>query len=85
MPQPPLIPSSDNPDPGAGPTRLRIIVTDDDRDTVVTLTALLRHEGHEVRDVYNGRDVLAAVRDFEPDAVILLAALAPLMLPAARK
>src|SRR2546423_5712963 len=33
--------------------------------------ALLCDEGHQVRGVYKGRDVIAAMRDFEPDAVLL--------------
>jgi DNA-binding response OmpR family regulator len=55
----------------SGNARLRIIVADDDRDTVLTLTSLLRDEGHEVHGLYNGDQVLAAVKDFDPDALIL--------------
>jgi DNA-binding response OmpR family regulator len=51
--------------------RLRILVADDDRDAVGTLLELLRDEGHEVRGVYTGLDVLDSVRDFSPDAVLL--------------
>jgi DNA-binding response OmpR family regulator len=51
--------------------RLRILVADDDRDAVGTLLELLREEGHEVRGVYTGLDVLDSVRDFAPDAVLL--------------
>ena len=50
---------------------LRVIVADDDRDTVTTLTELLREEGHEVRPVYRGSDVLREVLAFDPDAVLL--------------
>jgi DNA-binding response OmpR family regulator len=50
---------------------LRILVADDDRDTVLMLAALLREEGHEVRGVHDGNEVLAALRDFDPDALIL--------------
>lgn len=50
---------------------LRILVADDDRDAVNTLLALLREDGHEVRGVYTGLDVLDKVRDFAPDAVLL--------------
>ena len=32
---------------------------------------LLRDEGHEVRGVYTGRQVLDAVRGFDPDVVVL--------------
>jgi CheY-like chemotaxis protein len=51
--------------------RLRILVADDDRDAVETLLELVRGEGHEVRGVYTGLDVLDSVRDFAPDAVLL--------------
>lgn len=50
---------------------LRIIVADDERDTVLTLVTLLRDEGHEVRGLYRGSDVLRAVEDFDPDVVLL--------------
>lgn len=53
------------------PQRLRILVADDDRDAVGTLLELLSDEGHEVRGVYTGLDVLDSVRDFAPDAVLL--------------
>ena len=32
---------------------------------------LLRDEGHEVRGVYSGRQVLDAVRSFDPDVLVL--------------
>jgi DNA-binding response OmpR family regulator len=50
---------------------LRIVVADDDRDTVDMLSIILRDEGHVVHGVYSGRDVLPAVRTMNPDAVIL--------------
>ena len=50
---------------------LNVIVADDERDTVLTLTAVLRDEGHHVRGVYRGDDVLRAVEADRPDAVIL--------------
>jgi len=50
---------------------LRIVVADDDRDTVDMLAAILRDEGHIVHGVYSGKDVLPAVRMMNPDAVIL--------------
>jgi DNA-binding response OmpR family regulator len=55
--------------PGSRP--LRVLVVDDERDAVLTLLQLLRDEGHEVRGVYRGRDVANAMRDFEPDAILL--------------
>jgi DNA-binding response OmpR family regulator len=51
--------------------RVRVLVVDDERDTVVTLSELLLDEGYQVRGVYKARDALAAMRDFDPDAVLL--------------
>lgn len=50
---------------------LRIVIADDDRDTVHMLSIILRDEGHFVHGVYTGKDVLPAVRALHPDAVIL--------------
>jgi DNA-binding response OmpR family regulator len=50
---------------------LRVLVADDDRDTVDTLAAILEAEGHMVQRAYSGKDVLPTVRFFRPDAVIL--------------
>ena len=56
---------------GSAQRALRILVADDDRDSVLTLTMLLREEGHEVRGVYSGRQVMGQVLDFDPDVVLL--------------
>jgi len=50
---------------------LRLLVADDERDTVLTLSAILRDAGHSVHGVYNGDDVLKAVHLMRPDAIIL--------------
>jgi len=50
---------------------MRILVADDEHDAVLTLTALLRDDGYEVRGVYRGDSVLDAVAEFAPDAVLL--------------
>ncbi len=50
---------------------LRILIVDDDRDAVVTLSALLKEDGHEVIAAYSGAGVLGLVRSREPDAVLL--------------
>lgn len=60
-----------HPEPPKGPRPLRIIVADDDPDTVLTLMMILRDEGHEVRGVSTGRQALALASDFEPDVVLL--------------
>lgn len=51
--------------------QLRVLVADDDADAVKSLAALLREEGYEVRGVHTGLGVLAGVRDFGPDVVLL--------------
>jgi DNA-binding response OmpR family regulator len=50
---------------------LRVIVVDDDRDTVVTLVMLLRREGFDASGVSNPWSVMYAIEAFEPDAVIM--------------
>ena len=50
---------------------LRVLVADDDRDTVETLALLLGDAGHVVHKVYTGRDVLPTARVLRPDAIIL--------------
>lgn len=50
--------------------QVRVLIADDNRDTVLTTTALLRGEGYEVRAVYNGRDAITEIGKFDPDVVI---------------
>jgi DNA-binding response OmpR family regulator len=50
---------------------LRLLMAEDERDTVLTLGVLLRSEGFEVRVVRAGENVLATVAEFRPDAVLL--------------
>lgn len=50
---------------------LRILVADDDPDTVFTLAMILRDEGHDVCRVYHGASVLDQVRTYRPDAILL--------------
>lgn len=52
-------------------TPLRVVVADDERDTVLTLMTLLEEEGYQVRGLFGGAEVSRAVRDFQPDAVLL--------------
>ena len=51
--------------------RLRILVADDNRDTVLTLLALLRDEGHDAHGAYTGAEALKASRLNSYDAMIL--------------
>lgn len=77
-----ILSGTDTPQPkgasAAGPANrastwrpLAIVVADDEADTVNTLKAILEDEGHRVRAVYSSSDVMAAVRNFQPDAVLL--------------
>jgi len=52
-------------------TPLRVLVADDNRDTVLTLMMLLREERHEVRSAYTGTDVMRIARLNRFDAIIL--------------
>ena len=70
MTRPPLDAERSNP-ARTHPRSLRLIVADDERDTVLTLTVILRHEGHSVKGVHSGAEVLAAAVEEKPDAVIL--------------
>ena len=50
---------------------MRVLIADDDRDTVMTLGILLRSEGHETWLVQKGAEVAQAVREFKPSVVLL--------------
>ena len=50
---------------------LRVLLVDDERDTVLTLGILFRSEGVEVEMLRNGLDVTAKVARFAPDVVVL--------------
>jgi len=50
---------------------LRVLVADDDRDMVLTLTTILQQESHDARGVYRGDEVLPAMSGYEPDVVLL--------------
>jgi CheY-like chemotaxis protein len=51
--------------------RLRVLIADDDRDQVTTLAAILNDEGHDVREVYRGNEVLRMIADFDPDVALV--------------
>lgn len=50
---------------------MRVLIVDDNRDTVQTLGILLRSEGMEVQMLEGGAEVLQVARDFRPDVVLL--------------
>ncbi len=50
---------------------LRVLVVDDNVDTVTTLALLARESGYDVRTAYDGSTVLEAALDYRPDVVLL--------------
>jgi signal transduction histidine kinase/two-component SAPR family response regulator len=50
---------------------LRVVVADDNRDSVDSLALLLRLTGNDVREAYDGQQAVDAVRDFQPHVVLL--------------
>jgi CheY-like chemotaxis protein len=50
---------------------MRVLIADDDRDTVMTLGILLRSEGHEIWLAQRGLEVAEAVREFKPRLILL--------------
>jgi CheY-like chemotaxis protein len=50
---------------------LRVLVVDDNVDTVTTLAMLVKESGHDVRTVYDGSSVLEAALDYRPNVVLL--------------
>ena len=57
---------------GQGPVvSHRILVVDDNRDSAMVLSKLLRYGGHDVQAVHSGSAALEAARAFTPDVVLL--------------
>jgi len=50
---------------------LRVLMVDDNVDTVTTLAMLVKEFGHEVRTAHDGSAVLEAALDFRPNMVLL--------------
>jgi two-component system CheB/CheR fusion protein len=68
-----MLPPSNLPD-GERPAcegSIRVLIAEDERDTLMTLGILLRSEGFDVRLASGGAEVPAAVREFRPHAVLL--------------
>jgi CheY-like chemotaxis protein len=67
-PQPSLPPTEK-----AEPTKpsVRVLVVDDNVDTVTTLALLVQESGHDVRTAYDGSAVLEAALDYRPSVVLL--------------
>ena len=56
----------------------KILVVEDDRDLNNAYCVILRHQGHEVVEAYDGQEALERLTEFEPD-LILLDLLMPIM------
>ncbi len=56
----------------------RILVVEDDHDLNKAYCIILRHEGHDVVEAFDGKEALEKLNDFEPD-LILLDLLMPVM------
>jgi len=50
---------------------LRILIADENADTLLTMRMLLEEDGHRVRTLDNGSAVVPAVEEFEPHVCIL--------------
>ncbi len=48
----------------------RVLLIDDDRDTVVSLTQLLQYFGHSIEVAYDGAEGVAKAATFHPDVVL---------------
>ena len=57
--------------PRYSPRSLRILVADDEPDSVAALKLLLNDEGHDVVGLSKGAEVLRMIEEFKPDAVVL--------------
>jgi two-component system CheB/CheR fusion protein len=49
----------------------KVLVVDDNKDAAHSLAVVLRHEGHDVHEVYDGPAALAAVVETTPQVVLL--------------
>ena len=56
----------------------RILVVEDDKDLNNAYCIILRHEGHEVVEAFDGQEALTKLKEFAPD-LILLDLLMPVM------
>ena len=57
--------------PPPATSSLRIVVADDNPDTVLTFSLLLREKGHDVHTANDGPSALESVREFQPDVALL--------------
>jgi len=64
------LPAQDSPRAPAT-KQLRVLIADDDRDMVATLAAILNDEGHQVREVYRGTEVMRLLAEFDADVALV--------------
>ena len=48
-----------------------MLVVDDNRDVALTLAALVRHGGHEVRTAHDGPSAIDVARSYRPNLVLV--------------
>jgi two-component system response regulator VicR len=48
----------------------RILIVEDDRDLNNAYSIILKNEGHEVVEAYDGQEALNKIKDFEPDLIL---------------
>jgi len=70
MPPADLTSSGDN-EPTSARGLTRVLIVDDDPDTVTSLLAILRDEGYDARGVADPRRALGVVEALKPDVVIV--------------
>jgi CheY-like chemotaxis protein len=52
------------------PRRVRVVVVDDEPDTVLTLLELLREEGYDAHGFASGKEALRALQSLDPDVIV---------------
>ena len=55
----------------AKPSRKRVLVVDDNPETVEVMVQILRLHGHQVKGMPDAKDIVASVRDYDPDAIVM--------------
>jgi PAS domain S-box-containing protein len=62
---------SENDEPSAPKSSLRILIVDDNRDGADSLVMLLRIMGNDTRTAYDGQQGVDAAEEFRPDVILL--------------
>jgi CheY-like chemotaxis protein len=56
----------------------KVLIVEDDRDLINAYSMILKNDNHEVKESYDGKEALDALKEFTPD-LILLDLLMPVM------